>query len=114
MPIKLHLQNYNIKGKKTKNNKKITVTENRMLDNIVLSSVTLHSGQKTKKESIIDEEKIIFFLLGNATVYMNDEVFTVQANDVLLLPVSTTYVIENYSDIDLIYNIVSTNCTSKN
>ena len=114
MTTKLHLRIYDIKGKKTKNNKKITVTENRMLDSMVLSSVTLRPEQKTKKEFTTSEEKIIFFLSGNATVYMNDEIFTVQANDVLLLPLGTEYMIENYSSIDLVYTIVSSITTYNN
>ena len=58
------------------------------------------------------EEKICFFLNGNATVYMNDEIFTVQTKDVLLLPEGSTYYIENYTgNIDLHYNTVSTKLT---
>lgn len=107
--INLRLHDYDVNGKRTKNTKSQVVTENSTLSKILLSKVILKPDQKTKKETLVGEEKICFFLNGNATVYMNDEIFTVQPKDVLLLPEGTTYYIENYTNnIDLHYNTVST------
>ena len=95
--INLRLHDYDVNGKRTKNTKSQVVTENSTLSKILLSKVILKPEQKTKKETLVGEEKICFFLNGNATVYMNDEIFTVQNKDVLLLPEGSTYYIENYT-----------------
>lgn len=109
--INLRLHDYDVNGKRTKNTKSQVVTENATLSKILLSKVILKPDQKTKKETLVGEEKICFFLDGNATVYMNDEIFTVQTKDVLLLPEGSTYYIENYTDNNLHYNTVSTKLT---
>lgn len=106
--INLRLKDYDVSGKKTKNTKSLQILTNSTLSNSTLSNAILKPDQKVKKETLIDEEKILFFMSGNATVELNEEKFTVQAKDVLLLPQGSVYSIENYSSIDLHYNIVAT------
>lgn len=103
------LHNYDVGGKKTKSNKTLELTENKTLSRTVLSNVLVKPSQTTKKETLSGEERICFFLEGNATVHINDESFTVQAKEVLLVPEGSTFYIENYSDhVTLHYNMVST------
>ena len=102
------LKVYDIGGKQVKKTKSLNVTQNNSLDNLVLSNHLLSPNQKTRKEKVT-EEKICFFLDGNAMVYLNEDIFTVQPKDVLLLPVGSIFRLENYSNHVVVhYNIVST------
>jgi mannose-6-phosphate isomerase-like protein (cupin superfamily) len=102
----LRCHNYDFCGK-LKKNKNSERKENTSLDTLILANVVLKSNTKTKKETLTVQEKVLFFMIGSATMYMNNEVFTVQPNDVVLLPTGTIYYIDNYSSTELYYNEVS-------
>ena len=101
----LRCHNYDFFGK-LKKNKNSERKENTLLDTIILANVLLKPNTKTKKETLTEQEKVLFFMLGSATMHMDQEIFTVQPNDVVLLPKGTLYYIDNHSSTDLHYNEV--------
>lgn len=106
--LNLRVHDYDVGGKKIKKNKTQEISENSALASMSLCKIILKPNQKTKPETLETQEKICFFVDGHGMVTMNGQVFTVQPKEVLLIPVGTTYSIENYASIDLHYNVVST------
>jgi mannose-6-phosphate isomerase-like protein (cupin superfamily) len=102
--LRCHTYDFSGKLKKNKNSER---KENNSLDTLVLANIVLKPNTKTKKETLTIQEKVLFFMIGSATMFMNDEVFTVQPNDVVLLPKDTIYYIDNYSSTELYYNEIS-------
>ena len=80
------------------------VEDNRFLKNMVVSKTVLHPGQETAGHSHPGLEEVYFFTGGVGTMQLNEDVFTVQTGDIVMIPDAAFHKVFNQtSKQDLIF-----------
>jgi quercetin dioxygenase-like cupin family protein len=83
------------------------VEDNRFLKNMVVSKTVLHPGQETAGHSHPGLEEVYFFKSGVGTMQLNEDVFTVQTGDIVMIPDGAFHKVFNQnSKQDLVFNCV--------
>ena len=77
---------YDIGGEVVKDNETYILKDNKILNNLVVSSTDLKAGQSTRGHSHPGQEEVYYFISGTGEMELNDKRFNVQGGDVVLIP----------------------------
>ena len=102
-------QQQDIGGEVVKDNETYLLRDNHTLQNLVLSSTCLYSGQQTRGHRHPGQEEVYFFVQGDGLMIVGDEdgqPFEVQAGSVVLIPDGAFHRVFNDGDADLVFNCV--------
>lgn len=108
-PIKNIKTNINdIKGNILKNNETYIVQDNPLLNNLVLSSTTLHPNKHTSGHKHEGQEEIYFFIKGEGKMEISQtedttEVFEVKTGDVIQIEDGAFHKVYNTSSTEDLY-----------
>jgi len=75
-----------IGGEVVKQDDRYTVTDNKTLNNLVVSSTDLYANKSTSGHFHAGQEEVYYFIKGSGTMDIERDTFTVQAGDVVLIP----------------------------
>jgi oxalate decarboxylase/phosphoglucose isomerase-like protein (cupin superfamily) len=87
--MKLHIDN--IGGEVVKEDDRYIVTDNKTLNNLVVSSTKLHPGKSTSGHAHVNQEEVYYFVKGSGKMELidlnaNRTEQNVLAGDVVLIP----------------------------
>ena len=88
----------NIGGEVVKDNSTYLLTDNRLLNNLVLSKTILHMNQSTTGHSHPGLEEVYFFVAGWGTMEVGEKKMDVTAGDIVLIPDGEFHRVHNTSD----------------
>ena len=74
-----------IGGNIVKDDEKYVVKDNTILNNLVISSTDLKPGKSTSGHTHLGQEEVYHFVKGSGMMKIDEEVFPVQAGDVILI-----------------------------
>ena len=106
---KIKYNEFDIGGEVIKDNEVYRLTDNRTLNNLVLSQTVLHRGQQTRGHRHQGQEEVYFFVRGLGKMIVGDEdsePFTVSSGTVVLIPDGAFHRVINADDMDLVFNCV--------
>lgn len=75
-----------IKGEIAKQDERYTVTDNKTLSNLVLSSTRLNPGCSTSGHYHNGQEEIYFFVEGSGKMELDEDTFSFTEGDIVLIP----------------------------
>ena len=94
----------NIGGTIVKDNETYTVIDNTSLNGLVVSKTILHSGKETTGHKHPGQEEVYQFIHGHGRMQLNEDIFPVQANDIVLIQDGVFHKVINDSNVeDLIF-----------
>ena len=94
---------FNIGGDIVKSDDRYVVKDNKFLNNLVLSSTDLNPGKSTSGHSHAGQEEVYLFMSGEGKMQIDDEVFAVKANDIVLIPDGAFHKVINDSNSNLYF-----------
>ena len=74
-----------IGGEVIKDNETYILKDNKLLNNLVLSSTQLHPGQTTRGHKHEGQEEVYYFVKGAGTMWLDEKEMSVKAGDVVLI-----------------------------
>mgnify|MGYP003625804136 FL=1 len=92
-----------IGGEVVKDNETYLLRDNLTLNNLVLSSTTLHPKKETNGHSHEGKEEIYYFIKGNGEMVVRYDIFEVKAGDVVMIPDGAFHQVQNPTDEDLYF-----------
>ncbi len=95
-----------IGGEVIKNTSVYRLIDNKALKNLVLSQTILHVEQNTNGHSHAGQEEVYFFVYGKGSMQVGDDLYHVQAGDIMLIPDGLFHKVWNTGQSDLIFNCV--------
>lgn len=75
----------NIGGEVVKDNETYLLKDNKLLNNLVLSSTDLKPNMSTRGHKHDGQEEVYYFVKGNGTMDIDDTKFNVASGDVILI-----------------------------
>ena len=75
----------NIGGEVVKDNETYLLKDNKLLNNLVLSSTDLKPNMSTRGHKHEGQEEVYYFVKGNGTMDIDDTTFNVAPGDVILI-----------------------------
>jgi mannose-6-phosphate isomerase-like protein (cupin superfamily) len=93
----------NISGEVVKDNDTYLLKDNLALNNLVLSSTTLHPKKETNGHSHEGKEEIYYFIKGRGAMVLRYDIFEVEAGDVVMIPDGAFHQVQNPTDEDLYF-----------
>jgi len=99
----------NIGGEVVKDNETYLLTDNKTLNNLVLSQTRLHSHQQTRGHRHPGQEEVYIFVSGQGQMIVGDEdtePFNVVGGDIVLIPDGAFHRVINLGSGDLLFNCV--------
>lgn len=75
-----------IGGEVVKEDDRYVVKDNRLLNNLIVSSTNLKPNKSTSGHSHEGQEEVYYFISGNGTMVLDDKEFIVVPGDVVLIP----------------------------
>jgi mannose-6-phosphate isomerase-like protein (cupin superfamily) len=99
----MKLNIFDIGGEIVKQDDRYTVTDNKELKSLVLSSTVLHRGKSTSGHKHPGQEEVYIFVGGHGEMELDDHRFSVQKNDVILVKDGVFHRVHNTGDINLIF-----------
>ena len=75
-----------VNGNVVKSDNRYVVTDNTLLNNLVLSSTRLQPNKATNGHSHKGQEEVYFFMYGEGEMEIDDEIFNVRAGDIVQIP----------------------------
>ena len=88
---------YDIGGEVVKDNETYVLKDNKTLNNLVLSSTDLKPSQSTRGHSHPGQEEVYYFVSGTGEMEVDNNLFTVQGGDVILIPDGAFHRVHNLS-----------------
>lgn len=98
-----------IGGEIVKDNEVYLLKDNKILNNLVLSSTTLYRNQQTRGHRHVGQEEVYFFIQGYGKMIVGEETsdpFNVKSGDIVLIPDGAFHRVINDGEINLIFNCV--------
>ena len=92
-----------IGGSVVKDDDRYVVKDNSMLNNLVLSSTDLKPGKSTSGHSHPGQEEVYNFIKGKGMMKIDEDIFDVQAGDVILIEDGQFHQVLNNSDKNLYF-----------
>lgn len=90
-----------------------TVRDYKKLNNLVLSSVVLHSTHSTRGHTHKGQEEVYFFVFGtgkievsNKDLFVDDQEYNVSAGDIIVIPDGVFHRVHNTGETDLVFHTV--------
>lgn len=99
----MKLNIYDVGGEVVKDNETYLLKDNKTLNNLILSSTDLKSGQSTRGHSHAGQEEVYYFISGTGEMELGDEKFNVQGSDVVLIPDGVFHRVHNTSSHSSLY-----------
>ena len=93
----------NIGGEIIKDNETYLLRDNTKLNNLILSSTTLHPRKETRGHSHEGKEEVYYFIKGEGTMVLRYDIFEVKAGDVVMIPDGAFHQVQNPTDEDLYF-----------
>ena len=90
-----------IGGEVVKDNETYLLKDNKTLNNLVVSSTLLNPFKQTTGHNHSGQEEVYIFVSGSGYMIIDDDSFTVGANDVVLIPDGAFHRVYNLSLIHI-------------
>ncbi len=94
---------YDIGGKIVKEDERYIVKDNNVLNNLIVSSTTLHRGKSTSGHKHEGQEEVYLFVRGHGNMELDDTVFQVSPGSVVLIEDGVFHRVHNLGDMDLYF-----------
>ena len=101
----LNLAKFEIDGKVVKEDDRYVVKDNTTLKNLVLSSTHLKSKKETTGHNHSGQEEVYFFISGQGKMQLDDDKFSVNPGDIVLVKDNAFHKVYNSSDDKELYFI---------
>lgn len=85
-------------GEVVKDNETYTLKDNKTLKNLVLSSTNLKPGQNTRGHNHPGQEEVYYFVSGQASIQIGDDLYNAEPGSVFLIPDGAFHKVFNNSD----------------
>jgi mannose-6-phosphate isomerase-like protein (cupin superfamily) len=92
-----------IKGTVAKKDDRYVVRDNLFLKELVVSSTRLKARCKTNGHAHKKQEEIYFFLSGRGKIKIDDDIYFVCKNSIVLIPDGAFHQVENTEDVEDLY-----------
>jgi len=79
------MDTYNIEGKIVKEDDRYIVKDNTSLNNLVISTTTLHPDKSTSGHKHEGQEEVYIFMKGSGKMELDDKEFDVKEGDLILI-----------------------------
>ena len=99
--MKYHIND--IGGEIIKDNETYVLKDNKTLNNLVLSSTELKAGQSTRGHKHEGQEEVYYFVSGVGEMELDDNRFSVQGGDVVLIEDGVFHRVHNKSNTNTLY-----------
>ena len=96
---------FRVNGIVVKANHRYIVEDNTTLKNLVLSSTRLHAGKETTGHKHKGQEEVYFFINGQGEMQLDDDKFSVEPGDTVLIKDGVFHKVYNLSDEEELYFI---------
>jgi len=96
---------FRVNGIVVKANHRYIVEDNTTLKNLVLSSTRLHAGKETTGHNHKGQEEVYFFISGQGEMQLDDDKFSVEPGDTVLIRDGVFHKVYNLSDEEELYFI---------
>jgi len=91
----------NIDGKIVKDNETYILKDNTSLNNLVISSTTLHPGKSTRGHSHAGQEEVYMIISGSGTMELDDKKIDIQGGEMVLIHDGVFHRVHNNAEVDL-------------
>ena len=95
------MDTYNIEGKIVKEDDRYIVNDNTSLNNLVISSTTLHPDKSTNGHKHEGQEEVYIFMKGSGRMELDSEEFDVKEGDLILIEDGVFHRVHNTGTVDL-------------
>jgi mannose-6-phosphate isomerase-like protein (cupin superfamily) len=99
----MKLNIHDIGGEIVKDNETYLLKDNKTLNNLVISSTLLHPHQETRGHKHEGQEEVYYFVSGTGQMKLDEELFSVQGGDVVLIPDGSFHKVINTSGTPLYF-----------
>ena len=99
----MKLKIYDIGGDIVKDNETYVLKDNKTLNNLVVSSTELHGLQSTRGHRHEGQEEVYYFVSGTGEMELDNEKFSVQGGDVVLIKDGVFHRVHNTSNTKLYF-----------
>ena len=96
---------FRVNGTIVKSDHRYIVEDNTTLKNLVLSSTRLHAGKETTGHNHKGQEEVYFFISGQGEMQLDDNKFSVEPGDTVLIKDGVFHKVYNPSDEEELYFI---------
>lgn len=100
---------FNVNGEVVKDDDTYLLTDNKHLNNLVLSSTKLYRGKQTRGHRHVGQEEVYFFVQGYGKMIVGEETDTpidVGPGDIVLIPDGAFHRVINDGEMNMIFNCV--------
>ena len=94
---------FQVKGIVVKADHRYIVEDNTTLKNLVLSSTRLHAGKETTGHNHSGQEEVYFFISGQGEMQLDDNKFSVEPGDTVLIKDGVFHKVYNTGDMELYF-----------
>jgi len=94
----MKLENWNVGGEVVKQDDRYVVKDNKLLNNLVLSSTKLNAGKSTTGHRHAGQEEVYMFIKGEGQMELDHKIFDVKAGDIVLIEDNVFHKVHNNSD----------------
>ena len=94
---------FDVGGEVVKQDERYVVSDNRLLKNLILSSTRLNPGKETTGHSHAGQEEVYMFMEGTGEMLFDNNRFTVQAGDIVLIEDGVFHRVYNTSEQELYF-----------
>ena len=91
----------NIDGEIVKDNETYLLKDNTSLNNLVVSSTTLHSGKSTRGHSHPGKEEVYMIMSGTGRMQLDDNEFDISGGEMILIEDGVFHRVHNTGEEDL-------------
>ena len=95
------MDTYNIEGKIVKEDDRYIVKDNTSLNNLVISTTTLHPDKSTSGHKHEGQEEVYIFMKGSGRMELADKAFDVKVGDLILIEDGVFHRVHNTGTVDL-------------
>ena len=99
--MRKELNQLNIDGEVVKDNSTYLLKDNTSLNNLVVSSTTLHPGKSTRGHSHPGKEEVYMIMSGTGRMQLDDNEFDISGGEMVLIEDGVFHRVHNTGDIDL-------------
>ena len=94
----MKLENWNVGGEVVKQDDRYVVKDNKLLNNLVLSSTKLNAGKSTTGHRHAGREEVYMFIKCEGQMELDHKIFDVKAGDIVLIEDNVFHKVHNNSD----------------
>jgi mannose-6-phosphate isomerase-like protein (cupin superfamily) len=95
------MDTYNIEGKIVKEDDRYIVKDNTSLNNLVISTTTLHPDKSTSGHKHKGQEEVYIFMKGSGRMELDGKEFNVKEGDLILIEDGVFHRVHNTGTVDL-------------